>query len=209
MRLHKNAKDITGQIFSRLTVLRKAPRRYGRVVFWACQCSCGTMVTANGSKLRLGELKSCGCLKKEGNNRRHGGSGSKIYAAWAAMRRRCDPKNTKIFPHYAGLKMLPAWKSYRIFQKWARKKWKKGLTLDRRDNLKGYSPTNCRWRTPLQQVLNRRTTVWVVYKGKRMCMAHAADLAGVSRALATQRRAVMKWPRKDWFIPAKQRRKTP
>lgn len=32
-----------------------------------------------------------------------------------------------------------------------------GMTLDRRDNSRGYEPGNCRWVTPREQALNTRT----------------------------------------------------
>lgn len=35
----------------------------------------------------------------------------------------------------------------------------KGLTIDRRDNDKGYSPTNCRWATYSDQQYNQRIPV--------------------------------------------------
>mgnify|MGYP000323778555 CR=1 FL=1 len=46
------------------------------------------------------------------------------------------------------------------FKKWAIKNgWVKGLTLDRIDNNKGYSPDNCRWVTRLQQRYNKTNNI--------------------------------------------------
>lgn len=43
----------------------------------------------------------------------------------------------------------------------------RGLELDRINNEKGYSPTNCRWATRSQQMRNTANSVFVHYLGKR------------------------------------------
>ena len=32
---------------------------------WECQCDCGNIVYVNGTSLKNGNTKSCGCLAKE------------------------------------------------------------------------------------------------------------------------------------------------
>lgn len=65
MELSKNRiKDLTGQEFGRLKVLRRAPEnRHGRVS-WICKCQCGNECIVTGHELQQGKTKSCGCLKK-------------------------------------------------------------------------------------------------------------------------------------------------
>lgn len=61
--------DLTGQLFGRLTVISMMPKkRHGRHYF-KCRCSCGRLANVDGSKLRLGHTKSCGCLV--GGRRHH------------------------------------------------------------------------------------------------------------------------------------------
>lgn len=58
-------KDLTGQKFGRLTVIRRAGvNKYGNCL-WLCKCECGQLHTAAGGKLTQGKVRSCGCLKKE------------------------------------------------------------------------------------------------------------------------------------------------
>ena len=57
--------DLTGQRFGKLTVLRLAPEYKGGPALWECRCDCGNLKTVRASKLKSGETKSCGCLKKE------------------------------------------------------------------------------------------------------------------------------------------------
>lgn len=190
--LHHNAKDISGQIFGRLTALEPVGSK-ARIVQWRCRCSCGKSVVIDGSSLRLGKTRSCGCLFLEGNNRKHGMSSHRLHQYWCNMLRR-------------GRKVCREWLSFPEFFEWAvNNGWSEGLSLDRLDNRKGYSPDNCRWTTTLQQVLNRRVTVWVEVRGERMCMAHAADKLGLPRHVPVMRRR-NGWPESRWFEPVQRRR---
>ena len=40
------------------------------------------------------------------------------------------------------------------------------LTIDRIDNNKGYSPSNCRWVDRFEQARNKSTAYWVKYRGE-------------------------------------------
>lgn len=66
----KNKKDITGRRFGRLTALYPTQHRdrHG-VVCWMCRCDCGNQTEAAASSLLNGTCKSCGCLKKENQDK--------------------------------------------------------------------------------------------------------------------------------------------
>ena len=63
---HYYYKDITGQVFNRLTALHPTIDRSikGQVV-WHCKCECGNEVDVCYNELVHGNLQSCGCKKKE------------------------------------------------------------------------------------------------------------------------------------------------
>lgn len=60
-------KDITGEVFGRLTVVGQIGRNKRQETLWSCTCSCGSgkEVITIGNRLKSGKTKSCGCLKKE------------------------------------------------------------------------------------------------------------------------------------------------
>lgn len=61
-------KDLTGQVFGRLTVSHRDETPYpgkSNNARWACVCSCGNTKTVNSGQLRSGKTKSCGCLSLE------------------------------------------------------------------------------------------------------------------------------------------------
>lgn len=63
-------KDLTGQRFGRLVVVRQAEDYVApsgrRFTQWVCNCDCGTQgVVKLGSNLTSGFTKSCGCIQKE------------------------------------------------------------------------------------------------------------------------------------------------
>lgn len=56
------ALNIIGQTFGKLKVLARAPNDIRGHARWICSCDCGGTIMTNGSSLRNGSTKSCGCL---------------------------------------------------------------------------------------------------------------------------------------------------
>jgi len=57
--------DLTGKKFGRLTVIEKVGSDKYKNITWLCKCECGKEKVISGPKLRNGNTKSCGCLRKE------------------------------------------------------------------------------------------------------------------------------------------------
>ena len=55
-------KDLTGQTFGRLTVIKQAGRYGDGKVLWKCRCECGKERIVHGVDLSRGRTKSCGCF---------------------------------------------------------------------------------------------------------------------------------------------------
>lgn len=57
-------KDLTGQTFGLLTVIKRGPNnKFNKPQYW-CKCDCGNpeLVLKSGNDLKQGNVKSCGCL---------------------------------------------------------------------------------------------------------------------------------------------------
>lgn len=64
--------DETGKTYGRLTVVERyvptAENWYlntSHAALWLCECRCGNTTIVQGSALRRGATKSCGCLRLE------------------------------------------------------------------------------------------------------------------------------------------------
>ena len=55
-------RDLTGQVFGKLTVVNFAGIGNSRKAMWLCRCECGNEKTVVGSSLTSGLTKSCGCI---------------------------------------------------------------------------------------------------------------------------------------------------
>ena len=72
-------KNITGLRFDRLVAIEPTEKRDHRgVVYWKCKCDCGNEAIVNGSALRRGAIKSCGCLRVEATRK----NAVKAHNAW-------------------------------------------------------------------------------------------------------------------------------
>jgi len=105
-------------------------------------------------ELRKGTVKSCGCLESENRHDRlkkstHGLSKLPIYYVWKSMKSRCLRKTDKRYSRYGGrgISICNEWlNNPEAFIEWANGSgYKKGLSIDRKNNDGNYSPDNCRF----------------------------------------------------------------
>lgn len=101
------------------------------------------------------------------------------------IRRRCLNPNYKYFYLYGerGISVCEEWlgkDGQKNFREWAvNNGYEKGLTIDRIDNNKGYSPDNCRWVTAKEQSYNRRSNKLITIHGKTQTVTEWAKEAGI------------------------------
>lgn len=69
-----------------------------------------------------------------------------------------------------------------------------GLTLERLDNNKGYSPENCKWATYAEQALNTRRNVFLEFNGKRQTLKEWAAEIGMNYSTLRYRVVAWGWP---------------
>lgn len=146
--------DKTGLRFGRLFVLaRSGSDRRGNALH-LCLCACGQTTVVQSGNLTTGNVKSCGCLKRELNTARiialnttHGQTGTSTWHAWNSMIQRCCNPRHKSYARYGGRGVGiddPNWFSYqKFFDEMGEKP--PGHDLHRKDNDKGYSKDNCIW----------------------------------------------------------------
>lgn len=86
-------KDLTGKIFSRLTVLLKSENKSkDNKVLWECKCICGRFLPVRTNHLISGHTTSCGCSRKTGKKY----AGTRLSAGWTpelVVRRRSEQGN--------------------------------------------------------------------------------------------------------------------
>lgn len=129
----------------------------------------------------------------------HGLTYSPAYRVWCSMRERCLTPTNGRYHQYGG-------RGIRICKRWMRfenfvadmGQPQKGLTLERKDNDKGYCPSNCIWATRSQQARNRRARVrYVTFKGKRLCLTDWSKEIGLQVSTIQMRLVAYGWSVKD------------
>ena len=174
--------DLTGKVFGRLTVIERAGSDKHKNATWKCRCDCNKEVIVRSDYLRKNEVKSCGCLKKEGLHHTHGMKHTKIYENWCAMKARCLNVNNVHYQIYGGrgIKIVDDFLDFQKFYDYVSTLPhfnEEGYTLDRIDVNGNYEVGNLRFADKKTQTRNRRTTVKVEYKGEKISLAEAKNFS--------------------------------
>jgi hypothetical protein len=107
---------------------------------------------------------------------------------WRAMRAR-----VRTDPDYKRVDVCERWKTFEAFLE-DMGPCPPGLTLERRDNNRGYEPGNCRWASTYEQGLNRSHVRFFEFQGRRLTLSDWARELGVNRGTLAVRYYKYKWP---------------
>lgn len=175
--------NIVGQKFKRFTVLRKVVVIKGNS-HYECQCECGNKIVISRHNLIYCENYACGCYFKEvaGSwSATHRKTGSPEYVSWSSMRRRCLNSKDDAYPNYGGrgIKICPRWSDFQNFLEDMGMRPTMNHSLERINNEKGYSPSNCKWALSIEQTQNRRNTRRLTAFGKTLTLTEWERLTGI------------------------------
>ena len=157
--IEEGTKDMTPKLIGE--TWRKYPTESSNRLryFGIFECQyCGTHWESQVRSITGGDTKSCGCQK--GGKPKHGLGTNKFYDTWHNIIKRCtNPKNIN-YKNYGGrgITVCEEWLDVANFVAWCDVTHPntEGISLDRFDNDKGYSPENCRWADASTQAINQR-----------------------------------------------------
>ena len=149
-----------GGVFSRLTVVSRAGSTERGAALWNCVCACGNKKVQRSDQLTTGSSVSCGCYAIEQVRKRvttHGMTDTFEFNVWLAMKKRCtDPKHPR-YHRYGGrgIKICKRWEKFeKFYADMGKCNVEKG-SIERINNNRGYTPSNCKWIPKTEQSKNR------------------------------------------------------
>lgn len=193
--MNHNFKDLTGQRFGQLLILKYLHTNNVGTACYECKCDCGKIIIKPASYIKVAIKRygnaSCGCYGKERRksfipaNKTHGQSKTKEYKAWVSMKSRCYDPNYENFHMYGGrpvgaIKVCDEWKfDFIKFYSYIGPAPSKYHSIDRIDVNKDYEPGNVRWTMTIVQNRNKSNTRFVYYQGIKISLSQYCEEAGL------------------------------
>lgn len=193
-----NFRNLTGQIFNRLTVICLFAKTPIGGIIWLCRCSCGNFLTAEGTRITHSKLKSCGCLRAESiGNRIHGetanGKFTAEYRAYYHAKTRCNNPNFNGFQHYGGRGIKFCFNSFQDFLAEVGRKPTPQHSIERINNNGNYEKGNIRWATKQEQCRNQRRNHFLTLNGNTKTISEWAEITNSKRGRISARIITSGW----------------
>jgi hypothetical protein len=198
-----------GLQFNNWTVLRRGKTDKRKRIYWKCRCICGTIREIEGTSLRTGTSKSCGCVSAAATKIRetiHGMTGTPTHNIWKGMFRRCYSTNELSYKDYGrrGIKICKRWHQFKYFLADMGMRPSVHHSIDRINNDGDYKPSNCRWATREEQAKNRRSSIIIDTPEGPMSIHEAAKKCGLGWSGMYQR-YLKGWPLAKLLTPRRAR----
>lgn len=100
----------------------------------------------------------------------------RLYTVWQSMKARCSNIKNRDYSAYGmrGISVCNDWELFSNFFDWAvNNGYKPGLSIDRIDFNGNYCPENCRFVTAKEQARNKRSNIFVIVDGIKLCRTDA------------------------------------
>lgn len=169
----KLRRDLTGKTFYGIKAVSLSHRDSGGKAIWNFICHCDKTFKCGGHEISSGHSKSCGCQK---GVRKHLMSNSRLYNIWVGMKQRCLNKKCVSYHKYGGrgINVCNDWLDFERFLTDMKQSYDKHVntygenqtSLDRINNMNGYSKENCRWTTTKEQARNTRTNTLLTFNNQ-------------------------------------------
>lgn len=225
-RTYSRIRDLTGQKFGLITVVKPTNKRWKSSVIWVCECACspGVYFGAKSSDLINGDLRSCGCAPKTKHKVLEDQYDPDcerlyLYRMWYSLRSRCanapsfiKRKTPKVYAQY-NICLCDEWADFDNFYFWALDNgYKVGSALHRHDLLGNYSPENCYWVEYGRRENNHPGSKIIEYDGRAQCVSAWAREMGIPASILRYRLSTSNWDlgevlSKEWIVQPRNRRK--
>lgn len=114
-----------------------------------------------------------------------------LYRVWRAMHDRCNLPSVKSYPDYGGrgIRVCARWSGPNGFANFLADMGPRpaGMTVERKDNNRDYSPSNCLWASRRMQGSNKRNNRFITANGETLHLAEWARRLGCTSAAILMR----------------------
>ena len=183
--------DLTNKNFGYWKVLKFVGKNTRNHAVWLCLCTlCGKEKEVISTSLVNGKSTKCrSCSNSEAHRKSF--ANDPIKFIFKGMKQRCYNPNVRSYKNYGakGITVCKEWLSEPIrFYEWAYANgYGKGMSIERKDVTKGYSPQNCCFIPKEEQSKNRSVFIMVTINNKTKCLSDWARIYNINASTVKAR----------------------